>query len=563
MSQSHPTKQKPSDTAIIIHDQRFAKVHYDPRFQKVPKSKRKLKIDKRFKKMFTDRAFSEPMEHDKYGRRAKRKDPAENMKRFYALQDADEDDENASPVKDEAQHHEQGASETMPCGAATSADTNNTTTLSTKQSERIATKCTSESSVVSNTKSDDSDTTPPCKQSESFNQSSKQTADAESTPTTTTTTTSSSESASSSDEDLLEDNMSEEGHDSLDLLPKEEIPVGSETAQLAVLGCDWDHVKAVDLYMVFQSFLPPRGAIRSVAVYPSDFGLKMMAQERVAGPDVWDTTDDAEVEALSMRKLRAHETARLRYFFALVRCDSPQTALSLYQQLDGYELEHSSNRLDLRFVDDATAQQFTEQRVVSLTLETDLNRLLTQTPRPCVSVCTPETVPANYQPAQWVTRALQMTNVTLTWDQTDPQRTRILQRNLSAPNAQEPLRESDYQAYLASSHSSDTLSSDSASGASHSDSDSEVPSPEAILERIRRKREKRKAKRAEIRARYAALLGGFQQTEAESGLPPETEGEMEVTFTSGLSQRAEQLIEAKMKERQKVSRKKFDIPVKH
>jgi hypothetical protein len=283
----------------------------------------------------------------------------------------------------------------------------------------------------------------------------------------------------------------------------------------------------------------------------------MMIQERVKGPDVWDASKESEVDTLSLRKLRAYERMRLRYFFAIVRCDSPQTALALYQQLDGYELEHSSNCLDLRFVDDETLQHFTDQHVISLTLETDLNALLTQRPRPCVSVCTPETVPVNYQSAPWVTRALQMTNVTLTWDQTDPSRTRILQRNLSAIKSDEPLRESDYRAYLASSHSSDTLSSsESLSDASHSDS--EVLSPELILQRIRQKREKRKAKRAKIRERYAPLLSGLYHNE-NSSQNETTEGEMEVTFTTGLSQRAERLIEAKMKERQKVHLLSFSI----
>lgn len=51
------------------------------------------------------------------------------------------------------------------------------------------------------------------------------------------------------------------------------------------MNCDWEHVKAVDLLGVLQSFLPSgRGSIRSVTVYPSDFGLERMAEEERLGP---------------------------------------------------------------------------------------------------------------------------------------------------------------------------------------------------------------------------------------------------------------------------------------
>jgi hypothetical protein len=596
-------KQRALQKPIIIHDERFAKLHFDPRFQKLPKTRRKLKIDRRFKRMFTDHKFSDSgmdsvhcfwrkdlltffldlVERDKYGRRAfhTKSGVSDNLKRFYAIHDDDNDEETLAP----------------PTTTTTTTTTTNTNNSESTKRFDFPSDTIQEKNVSKEIRLDSNEN------SLLENKSKQRLEEEESVSSTTTTTTTTSSSISSSEESELDsddvedsDFSDEEEEDNVsDLLPKEEIPLGTETtAQLAVLGCDWDHVKAVDLYMVFQSFLPPLGAVRSVAIYPSDFGLKMMAQERVTGPDVWETSDGSNsggaADTLSLRKLRAHEIGRLRYFFALVRCDSPQTAAALYTQLDGYEFEHSSNRLDLRFVDDATAQLFTDQRVVSLTLETDLHALQTQIPRPCVSVCTPETVPTHYRPAAWVTRALQHTNVTLTWDQTDPQRTRILQRNLSAAllmnNNEEPVRESDYQAYLASSCSSDSSSSSSsASDDDDSHSENEGPSPEAILERIRQKREKRKAKRAQIRARYAPLLRGLlnppssHASEASTSITTATttssstnasvsnivddnvEGDMEITFTTGLSQRAEQLIESKKKERLKVTYHVLSLPI--
>ena len=56
--------------------------------------------------------------------------------------------------------------------------------------------------------------------------------------------------------------------------------------RLAVLDLDWESVRAVDILAALRSFLPTRGHIRSVTVYPSDYGLERMAEEARAGPQV-------------------------------------------------------------------------------------------------------------------------------------------------------------------------------------------------------------------------------------------------------------------------------------
>lgn len=55
-------------------------------------------------------------------------------------------------------------------------------------------------------------------------------------------------------------------------------------SRLAVLNCDWEHVKAVDLLGILQSFKPSRGVIQRVTVYVSDFGKERMAEEERLGP---------------------------------------------------------------------------------------------------------------------------------------------------------------------------------------------------------------------------------------------------------------------------------------
>lgn len=50
------------------------------------------------------------------------------------------------------------------------------------------------------------------------------------------------------------------------------------------MNCDWDHMRAVDLLVLMESFKPLEGGIKNVKVYPSDFGLQRMAEEEKCGP---------------------------------------------------------------------------------------------------------------------------------------------------------------------------------------------------------------------------------------------------------------------------------------
>lgn len=42
------------------------------------------------------------------------------------------------------------------------------------------------------------------------------------------------------------------------------------------MNVDWDRIKAVDILVACNSFLPPNGHIKSVVIYYSDFGLEMI-----------------------------------------------------------------------------------------------------------------------------------------------------------------------------------------------------------------------------------------------------------------------------------------------
>ena len=58
-------------------------------------------------------------------------------------------------------------------------------------------------------------------------------------------------------------------------------------------------------------------------------------------PEADEDESDAEV---NQRRLRMYERSKLRYYFAVVECDTVSTASNLYAQCDGLEFELTANR---------------------------------------------------------------------------------------------------------------------------------------------------------------------------------------------------------------------------
>lgn len=343
---------------------------------------------------------------------------------------------------------------------------------------------------------------------------------------------SSEDESSSSDEDSEDEDDSEaagSGAEELDFPDKQQIdvPLGEVTNRVAVVNLDWDNIRAEDLMAVFSSFLPTGGRVLKVSVFPSEFGRERMEREEVEGPprEIFtqkrkdneddendDEEADSEEEAEQIKKsmlkedtgqdfnstqLRRYQIERLRYFYAILTFSSKEAAKHVYDSVDGAEYLSSANFFDLRFVPDDI--DFTDDK-----------------PR---DEC--ERIPDGYKPNDFVTDALQHSNVKLTWDADDKTRQEAQARVFSG--SRKDIDENDLKAYLASDSSEDE------------DEDEQV---EVVDSTGKGGSSSSKASKKEAeKQRMRSLLG--LSTEPESSSKPSKSdapvGEMEVTFTSGLA----------------------------
>ena len=295
----------------------------------------------------------------------------------------------------------------------------------------------------------------------------------------------------SSSEDEEEDSLTLDA-DEQDQGPwaDEDIPTGDETRRFAVVNLDWDHVRAKHLFKVFEAFKPTKGKVVSVKLYKSEFGKQRLEEEQLKGPRIEtntvDSNDDEEDEEFqgvaddegkdfNMVALRKYEVEKLKYYYAVVECDSVGTASSIYKTCDGTEFESSANFFDLRFIPDS--MEFEDEPVEEAT-----------------------EAPIVYQPTEFITHALQHSNVKLTWDQQNPEWSKTTKKKFS----KQDLKDMDFKAYLASdSDDEDTL---------------------------------------------AANVDKYKALVAES--EEESEGqEMEITFQPGLSEKAAEMLKRKQEEK--------------
>jgi NUC153 domain len=293
------------------------------------------------------------------------------------------------------------------------------------------------------------------------------------------------------------------------------VPMGEVTSRLAVVNLDWDNIRAVDLMATLQSFVPTSGRVESVTIYPSEFGKERMEREEMEGPPAEifkaakargakDDDTDEEVTAENLVKedlgeeydsgaLRRYQLERLRYFYAVVTLNSEQTAKAIYDSCDGAEYQSSANFFDLRFIPDGVI------------FEDDKPR----------DECTK--LPDDYRPNDFVTDALQHSKVRLTWDEEDTGRKEATRKAFGRKQQ----AEEDLKAYLASSSSEDEVELKE-----HTMAKEEVADPATG----------KKLSRKEIeRNRLRSLLGLGNDVVKLKEKVSAPVGDMQVTFSSGLS----------------------------
>lgn len=126
---------------------------------------------------------------------------------------------------------------------------------------------------------------------------------------------------------------------------------GEQTNRLAVVNLDWDHVRAVHLYKIFASVLTPRGRdtggpktakgkVLNVRIYPSQFGKERIERETREGPpkeifkkpdadeegdNVIEEDDGKEYDEEALRR---YQLERLRYVLSCLFTLGTQFCLS-------------------------------------------------------------------------------------------------------------------------------------------------------------------------------------------------------------------------------------------
>ena len=406
-------------------DDRFKKIATDPKFKEIPKKIRKVEVkDSRFTSMFTNKSFNEGLEFDIYGRKhdKSQNNNKKELERYYMVEDAEENYQQDA----EDEHISQG---------------------------EISEGKIPEDDISGGIKDGEMDVEEEAQEAEEAEEGGLPDGEYES-------------DTSEEFEQFLQERTNQTVEDPFEEIEQKNIPTGDETKRISVMNIDWENMRAVDLYVLFSSFCKGKAKVEKVEIYPSEFGIKEMERERREGPSkeifeevkptkknkksqrkesedsklsnasdehrqIIHTLDEAiddqdnNQEGVNPLKLRKYELRKLRYYYAIVYCNTKEAALEIYNECDGMEIEKTQNFMDLRFVPDE----------------------LVEFPYSAKEVC--NKIPAEYNPKFHSNSALQHSNVKLTWESNDPKRNELIAKAFS----KEQFNQEDIQQLLMSSDS--------------------------------------------------------------------------------------------------------------
>ncbi|XP_011610969.1 ESF1 homolog isoform X2 [Takifugu rubripes] len=483
-------------------DKRFLRVQKDPRFWEMPEREHKIKIDKRFKSMFSDKRFKVKYTVDKRGRPINHTS-TEDLKCFYKVSDSEEEEETEkkNPVTEKKESAKQPERSVPMLEGGLEEDSFVSDEGEEEEEEDPSDQdddvpgsdldAEEESGVSGSDKESDSDSEPDLARGKG------------------------NEETSSDDEeddvDIVLRREEEEIEHAWGDLCKDAPRTEEVSTRLAVCNMDWDRLKAKDLLVLLNSFTPTGGAVLSVKIYPSEFGKERLKMEDAQGPLELRTLsheseDDTEEEKVYREKMRDYQFKRLKYFYAVVECDSVSTAVKIYEECDGYEYESSCSCLDLRFIPDDVA--FDEEPKDAAT---DVNMVA-------------------YTPKLFTSSGTTTSKVQLTWDETDHERMTAMNRKFN----RDEVLDMDFNAYLASS--------------SEEEEDEEKTADSREGNRGEATKEK---KNEEQMCKYRELLRGIQ--EKDKKLQEDKDVEMEITWVPGLKETTEQLVKKKLEEQNQLT----------
>ncbi|XP_053192356.1 ESF1 homolog [Scomber japonicus] len=561
-------------------DERFLRVQKDPRFWEMPDRERKVKIDKRFQSMFHDKRFNVKYTVDKRGKPINHT-TTEDLRRFYKLSDSEEEDEEEEERKKKKKEGKKKKKKKQEVKESV-------TKVDEEEEEEEEEGVTLQSRdvkierpergvrVYEEGEGDDDDDEQSVEEDElgdivSEEEEAEEDDDDDEEEESGSDDEESESGLDSGDDsdsgpDLargkgnIETSSDEDDDDDVDaFLRREEEEIEHDwgelckdaprsdevSTRLAVCNMDWDRMKAKDLLALLNSFTPKGGAVLSVKIYPSEFGKERLTVEQTQGPMELkalpeDSEDDNEEEKVYREKMRDYQFKRLKYFYAVVECDSVNTAAKIYEECDGYEYESSCSMLDLRFVpSDVTFDDEPKDEA------TDVN--LTA-----------------YTPKLFTSTSSSTSKVQLTWDETDHERVTALNRKFN----KNELLDMDFNAYLASSSEEEEEEEVEEEGEEVEGGDAERREEPTVIvmeeeekeeekeeeEKQTKKRTKKKpvkTKSEEQISKYRELLKGIQDKEKK--IQEDKSMEMEITWVPGLKETTEQLVKKKMEGKDKLT----------
>ncbi|XP_062303974.1 ESF1 homolog isoform X1 [Osmerus eperlanus] len=548
-------------------DDRFLKVKKDPRFWEMPEKERKIKIDKRFQSMFHDERFKLKYTVDKRGRPVNHTS-TEDLKRFYNLSDSEQSDEEDGKKKKKKEQVKKKEKTKAKLDSAVGKDTDKSEkpvetgkNVKPKDCDFKGAQTVRGVKVFMEGEEDD-DEEPGIDEDDedlakvdvgdSMSDASED-GDEDKVDEDELEAGSDLEGESEDESGLESDDDSDSGPDlargkgnvetSSDeedeveaILRHEEEEIEHDwgelckdaprtedvTKRLAVCNMDWDRMKAKDLLALFNSFKPKGGVVLSVKIYPSEFGKERIQTEQTQGPLELmalpeDPEKDTEEEKIYREKMRDYQFKRLKYYYAVVECDSLDTAAKIYEECDGFEYESSCSILDLRYIPD---DMMFDDEPKDMATDVDLSV---------------------YTPKCFTSTASATSKVELTWDETDHERMTAMNRKFN----KEELLQMDFNAYLASS--SEEEDEEEGEGLIEMKvQEKELPKAEeqeAFVEEVREKPAKGKKKSAEQIGKYREMLKNIQDKNKKH---QNKDMEMEITWVPGLKETTEQLVKKKL-----------------